>query len=463
MQKEYQIQQEIYQPLLGKLNGKPLDKDFSGMSRIIKDLCSGQMPTGLTLNQLEQSTNKSQWEKILYRFAPAIALVTDPQISLIPEQLTIAGGWCAIRTNEVKELQSGIIVEPETNKLTKIISVKQVANWIKTSVSFDQITEAIAPLSQVELMAISEVRLWSERICQKLSWVLPDPLTSTDKDQIFKAVEEADKKRYQLTQRYISYVTDNPQREADLKRILDYQIWPELTTARDELIQAAGLSLEQLAAMYQTNVTWIDSMSLVWTMYSQPYFQVLKQGGYIQGEQFLIAEPAEHAQPASAVEAYFTNRIYQKFNRLGVYFYPEGINANTGYVAFIGCIDSRGQNARKNLSLGEIPNLSNWEKMLTGGQLSPENNLSINIQENKLLLWALNLMPFESEVQESIIALTKIRQEFNETKKKTNGEIKGKEAQAFVSGLKQKLEPEIFAVNQKLASSLFLFFQYLTQ
>ncbi len=454
MEKAFTIQQSIYKPLLGEFYS-----ENSGMAKIARSLQSGQLPRGQNLSQLEQSANRKQWQELLYRFAPAFLSVTDPQTSLVPEQLTIAGGWCALRTNEVNNLQNGLIINPETNLPEEIKSVFQVVKWIQSAVSFDQVTEALAPLAQGEIMAISEVKLWSNRICQKLSYILGQPLSSAEKERVFNAVETADQTRYKLTQRYLSYVTDS-RRGQELIRLPDYQIWKELTSARDELLQSGNLSLSQLAKIHDSSPAWLESLSLVWAMYSQPYFRNLRQSGFISGTNYLVTEPAEHAIAASATEAYFVNKIYQN---LGVYFDPSGINANTGYAAFIGCIDSRGQNARRSLTLGSIPNLANWEKLLSIGTLAPENNLSLNLKENQLLLWGLNLMPFDAIVQQAIIGLTNIRSEFVDSKKEINGNNGNSQAQSMVNELRLRLEPEIFAVNKLIASQLNSFFKFLTQ
>ena len=456
MEKLFQIQQAIYQPIIGELNFAN-----SGMAKISRDLQFGQLPRGKNLGQLEQSNNRQQWQELLGRFAPAVILTTDPQTSLVPEQLVIAGGWCALRTSEVNNLQQGLIVNPETALPEKIISVAQVANWIQQAVSFDQITESIAPLNIGEMMAISEVKLWSDRICQKLNNILGQSLSPGEKEQIFDAVETADQTRFKLSQRYIDYVT-NSSRGQSLKRLPDYQIFKELTAARDELLQSGNLSLNKLSKMYDTSPAWLGSLSLVWAMYSQPYFRNLRQSGFIKGNTYLVAEPAEHAQAASATEAYFINKIYQN---LGIYFDRQGINSNTGYAAFIGCLDERGQNARRSLNLSSIPNLANWQQLLSQGTLAPENNLTLNLRENKLLLWSLNLMPFDEIIQQAIISLANIRAQFVAGKKQINGNSSQNNgiAKTKVDQLRYRLEPEIFIANQLIAKQLYNFFNYLTQ
>lgn len=456
MEKLFQIQQAIYQPIIGELNFAD-----SGMAKISRDLQSGQLPRGKNLGQLEQSTNRRKWQELLGRFAPAVILATDPQTSLIPEQLVIAGGWCALRTCEVNNLQQGLIVNPETALPEKITSAGQVANWIQQAVSFDQVTEAIAPLNQGEMMAISEVKLWSQRICQKLNNILGQSLSSGEKERIFDAVETADQTRFKLTQRYITYVTNSP-RGQSLKRLPDYQIWRELTTARDELLLLGELSLNKLARMYNASPALLEPLSLVWAMYSEPYFRNLRQSGLINGHVYLIAEPAEHAQATSATEAYFINKIYQD---LGVYFERYGINHKTGYAAFIGCLDSRGQNARRSLNLGSIPNLANWQQLLSQGTLTAENNLTLNLRENQLLLWGLNLMPFDEAVQQAIISLANLRAQFVAAKKQINSNSSQNNgiAKTKVDQLRYRLEPEIFIANQLIAKQLYNFFNYLNQ
>ena len=453
MEKIYQNQQALYKPILGNL-----DQTDTGMSKIVRGLQSGQLPQGKNLLELEQSKNRTSWKEVLGNFAPAIISVTDPKTSLIPEQLTIAGGWCAIRTSEVKKIEDGWLVNPETNTPEPITSVNQVADWIEKAVSFDQVVESIAPINGKQMMAISEVKLWSERISDKVGGVLRKPLSSGEKERIFNAVESADQTRFQLTKRYLNFATQSDRGDA-LIRLPDYQIWQELLAARDELLAKAEVSLEALARQNGNSRPFLNSLSMVWAMYSEPYFRNLKQSGYISEKTYLLAEPATHAISASPTEADF---IYQVYRRLGIYFDRQGLNPNTGYAAFIGCVDSSGKNARPNLELGSIPNLSSWQQWLSEGRLAPINNLTVNLKDNQLLLWGLNLMPFDSGVQQAILNLNNIRVEFSQSKKEISSRFPGKSAQQPIEQLKREFEPQIFSQNQVLADRLNSFFQYLT-
>ena len=308
------------------------------------------------------------------------------------------------------------------------------------------------------MMAISEVKLWSERICQKLTDNLSLTLSSGERESIFNAVEAADQTRYRLTQKYINFVTESS-RGTDLIRLPDYQIWQELIQSREELMGAAKISLDSLARLNGSSLSLLNSLSMVWAMYSEPYFRNLKKSGYISGKTFLLAESASHGIPASATESEFINRVYRE---IGVYFDRDGINPNTGYAAFIGCIDSNGKNARRTLELGNIPNLANWQQWLENGRLAPNNNLNLNLKENQLLLWGLNLMPFDSGVQQAILKLSDIKAQFNQVKMELSRRFSGRDAQAPIEELRKTFTPQIYDQNQALAGRLGVFFKYLT-
>lgn len=129
-----QIQRTLFEPLGG----------MQGLQRRIDLAKKGWLPYGNTLEELSQQNGR--FFEILGNFAPKVLIASAPNnpSTLLPEQIAIAGGWCALRTKDVAALgDKGIIMDPQTATIQQVSSVNQVAEWIQKSVSFDQIMESI--------------------------------------------------------------------------------------------------------------------------------------------------------------------------------------------------------------------------------------------------------------------------------------------------------------------------------
>src|SRR5207253_148897 len=116
-------------------------------------------------------------------------------------------GWCAIRTKDVITLgEKGAIIDPRTGAIEQVTSVDQVTSWIPRSVTFDQIVESVGAVNASEYAVISERKLWSTRVSDKVKSVLNRRLSVEEKDAIESSIETAEIIRSVMTQRYIRFV-----------------------------------------------------------------------------------------------------------------------------------------------------------------------------------------------------------------------------------------------------------------
>ncbi|MDP3998240.1 MAG: hypothetical protein Q8P89_01320 [bacterium] len=462
---------QIQEKLWGKLCGTAIktgDKENqnSGLFKRVRQARGGHLPQGLTLPQL--SEDDKGFERILGDFAPRVLAVSNPgnPLTLVPEQIAIAGGWCALRTKDVALLdQEGLIMDPESGRLEPISSVGQVTSWIERSISFDQIVESVGAACGEEYVVISERKLWTQRLTAKLEARFRRKLISLEKNWIEKAIEKSERARAEMTRRYLQFATGN--QSLPFQRVVDDDVWEDLKRAKTETLAAADLTEERLCEMFPGETPVIKSATIVWAMYSQPYFEVLRENGFISKKKVFIVEPSLHAWTDNRAANEVVQRIYQD---RGKYLDPSGINADTGFIAFIECVSEGGVNVRKNLGVGEVPNISNWRQLFEDGPLALEKNLVIEPRENKLFLWGVNFLPFGPNC-DCLLRLTELQEEFIKEKGKINMGFGGaakkdpairESLQRKVNELRQEILEKVRDENEQIAGNLKGLLSYLT-
>lgn len=448
MKEQAKIQQKLWGSFVDK---RPIDI----LDRRIGEAKAGHLPRGKTLKEL----SAAQSEILGNAFAPRVVIMSVPESTsaLVSENIAIAGGWCALRTADVRKLGNGQIVNPITGQREKITSVEQVADWITDSIAFDQIVEAIGGAIGGEYLGISEQEFWSQRIIEKLNERIGKDMDKESgnkildvkqQEKIREAIEKAEEKRAEMTQRYLRFVTG---RNVRLRRIVDADIMAELKQAQNELFKKAGLSVEELSEMFPKQRNQILSRAVIWSMYSEPYFDILRRTGNLSKVTVYIVEPILHAAADDDPGKIVVEKIYQN---KGIYFDKDGINANTGFVAYMECIDGNGNSTRRALDIGQVPNVSNWQKLLSSGEkLTPDQNNTIDPRKNQLFLWGLNFLPF-GKTQEILFRLIELKSRFDiELQKK-----QGKEQDILTEFL-----PEVEMCNQAIAGELKDFFKAMTK
>lgn len=482
------IQSDLFRPLTG-FDQTSGNDGFNGRIRKMRD---GQMPKAKTLFQVDRFTEASvAVQALLGDFAPKVLALTLPDNleSLIPEQLGIAGGWCALRSADTDLLNSGgKIANPETGEIEKITSVDQACAFLEASPSFDQIVEAIGAVRGKRMAAVSEVFLWGQQLTKKLELILRRSLSESEKGKLITSVEKAEATRAEMTQRYLRFVIG---KEAPfLHRVRDEDILDGLKGARDRLLAAIDterearifnyrdFGLKEIALLSDDTLERLQTRSLVWAMYSQPYLEVLRDKGDLKGvRNFFIAEPSLHAYGQTRADDFVVKKIYQD---TGIYFDPKGINADTGFIAFMECLDPSGKSLRVNTPVGLVPNISNWESQfdaqgvgVLAGSLLPENNLALNPKENRLFVAGVNFLPL-GRCQEALLELVRIQERFREEKEILNRRFVFTSDQTKASPAKRSFlqringeakEPfltEVRRQNEIVSKELRLFFEYLT-
>jgi hypothetical protein len=448
-----------------RLWSKPLGEE--GLLKRTDQAKRGHLPRGLALAELQG--DMTGFAEVLGDFAPRVLIAANPNnpASLLPEQIAIAGGWCALRTNDVANLsQRGVIMNPESGSLAQVQSVQQVASWIEQSVAFDQIVESVGPAKGSEYAVISERQLWTNRVNSKLGQIFGRQLTDAEQSKIERSLEKAEQMRAVMTKRYLEIATNNP--NIVFQRVVDADIWNDIRKAQREMFLRAGLSLDGLQRRFPKDAATIKSSAIVWAMYSEPYFDMLRTKGLITSPTVFIVEPSLHTYADTQAGNDVVQRIYQD---KGIYFDPKGMNKNTGFIAFIECVTANGANVRKNLGVGEVPNVSNWDRMFRD-ELHPEANAIINPKDNSLFLWGLNLLPF-GNTRQALLQLVALQDEFQKEKAKVGAQFgtgAGKNDPAVRTSIQRRVEElkgafakQVIEQNGIIASNLRQLFENLTE
>lgn len=453
---------EIQKSFWGKICGE------QGIAKRVSQARAGHLPNGLILAELSEASES--FSSVLADFAPRVLVVSNPNnpLTLIPEQIAVAGGWCALRTKDIASLnEKGIIMNPENGALEQIRSVNQVAEWIQKAATFDQIIESVGPARAAEYAVISEKKLWTQRIIAKLSQIFDRQLSKAEQSEIEKAIDKTERERALMTERYLKLATGND--NLVFQRVVDENIWEDLEKAKTEMFEKVGLSIDRLCQSFPNETPIIKSSALVWAMYSEPYFEVLRQKGFITQKTVFIVEPSLHTYADNLSGNKVVQTIYQD---QGIYLDKKGINPNTGFIAFMECLTPEGVNVRKNLGVADVPNVTNWQKLFDGGILDPEQNMVINPKDNLLFVWGVNFLPF-GPTKQKLLELVALQELFAEEKKKLSSSFsksaiqKDKDVrdsmQRKTEELRQSFMVIVRSINSQIASDLKSLFKLLTK
>lgn len=441
-------QQDLYQPI-----GADIASRASGIE-------AGFIPNGT-----DQVEADSKYNTLFGDFGIKVVTISRPSGDQLndPEQIAVAGGSCLLRSCDQDLLsQEGAVIDPVTGLYQPVTSVRQYCDWLESSIAMDQVVDSVGAVKGRESVIIAETRLWIGRIVDKLSQIFGRELTSPELEQVTTTVIETEQRRFSMSKNYLQYVLGD---EYPVNQVLDRDIWEELGDVRDEMIAAAGTSIEQLSNAFAVPTASIDGLTRILGMYTGPYFDALRANGYIssEAEVALIAEEAPHAQTGSRLEiAVINNTIRAGWG----YFDPEGENATTGFCAFVESVSGDGNSSRSSQNVSNVPNTSNWELCFedtsqssapVAGSLVPENNRTLTLCDNALYIAALNYLPF-GETLEAAVGLRELADRFKtEKKKRTNPEL-GRQNQEIVAALREELLEEVEILNARISDNLFCLF-----
>lgn len=436
MEKEILLQEKLLGP-------------FQQTRNRIESAQRGHLPNGKTLEDLPLSILGSE-------FAPKVIIGALPE-SATKDSLTISGGWCTLRLVEAGKLEKErVLLNPVTGTEEPITSIQQVANWLQDSIAFDQVVEAIGPILGNEYVAISESRLWAKRILIAVENSL-GKLKFSERKFLIQAVEDAEKKRALLTERYLQLVLGKSVR---LRRITDREIWGDLRKAQQELFSKSGLSVASMAKEFSNGNNNLSSRVLVFSLYSEPYFAMLRRKGLVTNQNVVISEPTIHTRTKDLAGNAVIQAVYQANGKYG----QPGINPNTGFVAFMECLwqgnekgKGKGEPVRDTLAINQVPNTSNWRELFSNGFLNPTQEPDLDPLKNPLFVWGVNLIPF-GKTRQTLLKLLEVKEQFIDEKK--NVKLNSKED---ADNFKRKFLDEIKQLNQNLAQDLWDFFERMTE
>lgn len=371
-----------------------MDKSAIKENRILSNLIGKEKIESIQYRlrealRLSDSRNGSEWrEKQFFPFDVKLLSASEGVSVLQPNDFTAIGGWCAIRTADLMLLKRREIADPKSKTVTKYRDASEVSDWIKNAVGIDQILDSIGIYSGSAYVAISERRLWGERIKRIVAEACGyRKLGRQNAGRIERALEDAEAKRYVATKRYIEYVKRG---SVSLIRVVDDEIFDELIKVRDTMLREASVTLHDLKKLYPSEDGSIDSGAIVWGMYTGPYLEMLKAKGYVSTTNGLIIEPWLHAVEETRARKELNNRIFSVRNNR---YLGPGFNKNLGFVPYMDVTMPDGAATRKSMPIGDIPNVMNYTEFIR--QLRNDPNIaSVSLCENPAYIWGANLLPY---------------------------------------------------------------------
>lgn len=352
------------------------------------------------------------------QFGAKIVGVSDGAETLGPQEITAIGGWCAIRTADLMQLQQGMVVDPKTGLSRPYKEPAMVADWIPRAVSIDQIVETIGIYNGKNYVAISEEKLWGDRVKATVKETMGRRLTAVEKVQLEDATQVAETIRYECTKRYLEYVTGQ---DVNLMRVVDKDIYGDLVEVRNAMLDVAGISLYDLITQYPKEQT-LKGYSIVWGMYTGPYLAMLKSKGYVQTQKGLIVEPWMHAVSETRAKRRVNQRVFD--NNRNPYLKP-GANQDLGYVAYADVMMLNGQRVRQTKPINGVPNKENYQAFIEQLRSNP-NSTSVTLTENSAFLWGANLLPF-GNTKDILYSMIALKEEYKVVKKEATSSTTSRE------------------------------------
>ncbi len=345
-----------------------------------------------------------------------VILASDGIESLSFRDFTVLGGWCAIRTNDMLNINEGKLSNLERNTTYNYSSPSEVSEWVLNAVSIDQIVEAVGTYKGCKYTVISEQRLWGDRLQQSVEAHLGRSLTNVESEQLKSAVVNSELKRKIITQKYLDKVTGQ---KNSLKVVIDTDIFEDLVRERNILLEKVSVTMKDLAMPIYLNrvksgadhhdvenileqnimkdlVSYIDSYSLVWFMYTGPYLELLKSKGYVDTEKAVIIEPWSHAS-SNESESLFNQRVFEQFG-INNYLDPNGFNRNLGFIAMDEVASFSWKKIRSSEPISKVPNLKNY-KNYTATLSRSATRGELDLSKNQIFLDAVNYYPFNENLQ----------------------------------------------------------------
>lgn len=426
-----------------------LYENLVGQSKAVRmsdmiTLPGGRLADSLSGSQLETS----QIRRLFGPFSARLVSVSRGVEQLSSQDITVIGGWCAIRTADMLLIKSGVIIDPNTGQITRYKSTDEVCNWIETSPTIDQVIEAIGMYTGDAYVAISEEQLWGDRIKSAITNQLGRSLLPAEIISIEDSLTRAELKRYEMTRRYIAFVTG---KMPNFTRFTDRDIYLDLLDVQKQMFKAAGITLDQLIQMFPEE-KGIDSYSLVWGMYTGPYFALLQQKGIANTPKGLIIEPWWHAIGETRAKNFMNIRTFEEPNN---YFRKNGVNENLGFAAYANLMNPDGTQMWVATPLNKIPNLSNYPGFIRE-IFTQEACCNLDLSQNPAFIWGVNLLPF-GVCKKALLEMLQIKDEYKNLKKKLPDTTRETRTQ-MVNKLKEEFRAQIliqaFIIQRELEKML---------
>lgn len=395
----------------------------------------------------------------------------DDKLSL--QDITALGGWCAVRTKCLTLMSQGILMGPMGDVWD--YSLENLHTLLQECVGGDQIIDSVGFYNGDKYALISEQFLWSRKVISAYFQATGKVLNKLEQQKIVDSIGIGENKRYLATKKYLEFIK---QRKIDLVKFTDLEIWDDLVAARDALLKEISIDMQDLVRPFVENrlnkshkndifvlndmEKFVSDYSLVWTMYTGKYLEILKKRGIIDTNNALIIEPWTHARSNEGQIA--LNEYIAKSSPYNLYMDNRGINKNLGFVSIIESSLYNFKSTRVFKLINEIPNNKNYESFI--GLLNDDPAISnLDLSQNPTFLLTANYLPY-GKAKELLLQMIIISTEFKNRRLK----IKQNNVDAYdhstlnqkdVSILRKNKSSELKSISLKLNDMLFQMFNYI--
>ena len=388
--------------------------------------------------------------------------------------ITVLGGWCAIRTKCMKTLSLGKLTNPQTGIEKKYSNISEVCNWIKTTISLDQIVESVGIYNGKNYALISEECLWAEKIINTVELHLKRMLTDKEKSMIKNSLITAEMRRYKITKKYIEFIQKE---KINITLIKDHDILNDLQIERNKLLKKVGTTVRKLTepilkrtkleskdigklkktSILQNISNHIERYSLVWFMYTGPYLNILKKYNYIKTNKAIIIEPWLHIYDNEA-QAVFNYQVFGKNFGENNHLKRGSLNKDIAIIGIDEPSEFNWERTNSNKSISTIPNVVNYKHFFKKNLV--QNSLKeLELRNNQAFIMGINYYPY-NKTKKLLMKMINISQSFKEIKKNlksTNSSFQTEIKKVKREKAKEMLKTSEAVIKQleKLSSTLF--------
>jgi len=311
--------------------------------------------------------------------------------------ITTFGGICVLRTYENRTLSlKSKLIDTKTGKHITPNNLKTFIKWIETNISLDQITSAILPNQTNNYILYTEETLWSKKLISYFEKINNTKLNSQQKQLIFKACQNTEKKKFKLVKKYLQHISD---KNIKIEHITDTSIMNILIKARNTLFKKTNITIDNITNEVISNLSkpinnrkqiynHLEQYTLVWTLFTGIFWDLMYKNRLIKTKNILITAPWSLTTPNKPDgKSFFNDVVFSSNNQ----YLETGINKNIALIATQEPSTFNHKTYTTNKPINEVINILNWKDKI---EEYKKATVTLNLDENKVYIATSNYLPY---------------------------------------------------------------------